>query len=31
LFMDPATTDAFVREDYTRWGPVVRAANIRIE
>ena len=31
LFMDPATTDAFVREEYTRWGPVVRAANIRIE
>lgn len=31
LFMDPATTDAFVREEYTRWGPVVRAAGIRIE
>jgi tripartite-type tricarboxylate transporter receptor subunit TctC len=31
LFMDPAATDAFVREEYTRWGPVVRAANIRIE
>jgi tripartite-type tricarboxylate transporter receptor subunit TctC len=31
LFMDAATTDAFVREEYTRWGPVVRAANIRIE
>ena len=31
LFMDPAATDAFVREEYTRWSPVVRAANIRIE
>ncbi len=31
LFMDPATTDAFVREEYTRWGPLVRAAGIRIE
>ncbi len=31
IFMDPATTDAFVREEYGRWGPMVRAANIRIE
>ncbi len=31
IFMDPATTDAFVRDEYTRWGPLVRAANIRIE
>ncbi len=31
LFMDPATTDGFVREEYTRWGPLVRAAGIRIE
>jgi len=31
IFMDPATTDTFVRNEYTRWGPLVRAANIRIE
>lgn len=31
IFMDPATTDRFVREEYDRWTPTVRAANIRIE
>jgi tripartite-type tricarboxylate transporter receptor subunit TctC len=31
LFMDPAETDRFVRAEYDRWGPVVRAANIKAE
>jgi tripartite-type tricarboxylate transporter receptor subunit TctC len=31
IFMDPDRTDAFVREEYDRWGPVVRAANVRLE
>ncbi|MCS6892701.1 MAG: tripartite tricarboxylate transporter substrate binding protein [Rhodovarius sp.] len=31
IYMDPDRTDAFVREEYDRWGPVVRAANIRPE
>ena len=31
LFMDPARTDEFVREEYARWTPLVRAANIRAE
>ena len=28
IWSDPAATDRFVREEYERWGPVVRAANI---
>lgn len=28
LWMSPADTDAFVRQEYERWGPVVRAAGI---
>ena len=28
LWMSPADTDAFVRQEYDRWGPVVRAAGI---
>jgi tripartite-type tricarboxylate transporter receptor subunit TctC len=31
IYMDPARTDAFVREEWDRWGPVVRAANVRLE
>jgi tripartite-type tricarboxylate transporter receptor subunit TctC len=31
IWMDAATTDRFVREEYDRWGPIVRAAGIRIE
>ncbi|MBC7801630.1 MAG: tripartite tricarboxylate transporter substrate binding protein, partial [Gemmatimonadaceae bacterium] len=31
LFMDPARTDEFVREEYARWTPLVRAANVRAE
>ncbi len=31
IYMDAAATDAFVAEEYARWGPVVRAANVRIE
>ena len=31
IFMDAAATDAFVVEEYARWTPVVRAANVRIE
>ncbi|MCB4823164.1 Bug family tripartite tricarboxylate transporter substrate binding protein [Roseicella aerolata] len=31
LFMDPAETDRFVRAEYDRWGPVVRAANVKAE
>ncbi|MBU8537782.1 Bug family tripartite tricarboxylate transporter substrate binding protein [Falsiroseomonas tokyonensis] len=28
IWMDPAATDAFVRAEFDRWGPVVRAANV---
>ncbi len=28
IWSDPAATDRFVREEYERWGPVVRAAHI---
>ncbi|MEO3474214.1 tripartite tricarboxylate transporter substrate binding protein [Roseomonas sp. CAU 1739] len=28
IVMTPAQTDAFVRQEYERWGPVVRSANI---
>ncbi|SFK93810.1 Bug family tripartite tricarboxylate transporter substrate binding protein [Falsiroseomonas stagni] len=28
IWMDPARTDAFVREEFDRWGPVVRAAKV---
>ena len=28
IWSDPAATDRFVREEYERWGLVVRAANI---
>jgi len=31
IYMDAAATDAFVAAEYERWGPVVRAANVRIE
>ena len=31
IWMGPAETDAFVRAEYDRWGPVVRAARIRPE
>ncbi len=28
IYMDPARTDAFVREEFDKWGPVVRAAGV---
>ena len=31
IWMDAATTDRFVREEYARWGPIIRAAGVRIE
>jgi tripartite-type tricarboxylate transporter receptor subunit TctC len=31
IWMDPARTDAFVREEFDRWGPVVRAARVTTE
>lgn len=31
IYMDAATTDAFVAAEYARWAPVIRAANVRIE
>jgi tripartite-type tricarboxylate transporter receptor subunit TctC len=31
IFMDAATTDRFVRGEYERWAPIVRAAGVRIE
>jgi len=30
IFMDPARTDAFVRDEFDRWGPVVRAAGVSV-
>jgi tripartite-type tricarboxylate transporter receptor subunit TctC len=31
IFMPPAETDAFVRQEFDRWGPVVRAARVTLE
>lgn len=31
IFMDPARTDAFVRAEFDRWGPVVRAAKVTLD
>ena len=31
IWMDPAETARFVRAEYDRWGPVVKAANIKAE
>jgi tripartite-type tricarboxylate transporter receptor subunit TctC len=31
IFMDAATTDRFVRDEYERWAPIVRAANVKLE
>ena len=31
IWMSPAETERFVRTEYERWGPVVRAANIKPE
>jgi tripartite-type tricarboxylate transporter receptor subunit TctC len=31
IFMPPAQTDAFVREEFDRWGPVVRAARVTLD
>jgi tripartite-type tricarboxylate transporter receptor subunit TctC len=29
--MAPAQTDAFVRQEFDRWAPVVRAAKVTVE
>ena len=31
IYLDPAATDRFVRAEYERWGPVVKAAGVRPE
>jgi tripartite-type tricarboxylate transporter receptor subunit TctC len=31
IFMDPDRTDAFVRAEFERWGPVVRAARVTLD
>jgi tripartite-type tricarboxylate transporter receptor subunit TctC len=31
IWMDPDATDHFVRAEYDRWGPVVKAANVKPE
>jgi tripartite-type tricarboxylate transporter receptor subunit TctC len=31
IYMDPARTDAFVRNEFDRWGPVVRAAKVTLD
>ena len=31
IFMDPARTDAFVRAEFDRWGPVVQAARVTLD
>jgi tripartite-type tricarboxylate transporter receptor subunit TctC len=31
IWMDPAETERFVRAEYERWGPVVKAANVKPE
>jgi tripartite-type tricarboxylate transporter receptor subunit TctC len=31
IYMDPARTDAFVRTEFERWAPVVRAARVTLD
>jgi tripartite-type tricarboxylate transporter receptor subunit TctC len=31
IWMSPADTDAFVRAEYERWRPVIRAAGVTLE
>jgi len=31
IYMDPARTDAFVRAEFDRWSPVVRAARVTLD
>lgn len=31
IWMDAATTDRFVREEYARWAPIIRAAGVKID
>ena len=31
IWMDPAATDRFVGQEYTRWAPVVKAADVKPE
>lgn len=31
IWMDAAATDRFVREEYARWTPIIRAADVKIE
>jgi tripartite-type tricarboxylate transporter receptor subunit TctC len=31
IWTDPAATDRFVREEYERWGPVVKAAKVSLD
>jgi tripartite-type tricarboxylate transporter receptor subunit TctC len=31
IFLPPSRTDAFVREEFARWAPVVRAARVTLE
>jgi tripartite-type tricarboxylate transporter receptor subunit TctC len=31
IWMDPDATDRFVKAEYDRWGPVVKAANVKPE
>jgi tripartite-type tricarboxylate transporter receptor subunit TctC len=31
IYMAPARTEAFVREEFDRWGPVVRAARVTLD
>jgi tripartite-type tricarboxylate transporter receptor subunit TctC len=29
IYMDPAETDRFVRAEFDKWGPVVKAAGVK--
>ena len=31
LYMDPAETDRFIGQEFDRWGPVVKAADVKPE
>lgn len=31
IWMDAATTDRFVRDEYARWAPIIREAGVKIE
>jgi len=31
IWINAATTDRFVREEFVRWAPIIRAAGVKID